>query len=55
MIETDRPPELTDRWEVVRQKWYGTTLVAIARAQVPAAPGSGRGDQASLSPTSPDR
>jgi 16S rRNA (guanine966-N2)-methyltransferase len=32
MIETDRALVLPDRWEVVRQKWYGTTLVAIARA-----------------------
>jgi 16S rRNA (guanine966-N2)-methyltransferase len=46
VVETDRELALPDRWEVVRYKWYGTTLVAIARAQAPPAAWPGRGEQA---------
>jgi 16S rRNA (guanine966-N2)-methyltransferase len=46
VIESDRDLVLPDRWEVVRRKWYGTTLVAIARAQAPPAAWPGRGEQA---------
>jgi 16S rRNA (guanine966-N2)-methyltransferase len=46
VVETDRELALPDRWEVVRHKWYGTTLVAIARAQAPPAAWPGRGEQA---------
>jgi 16S rRNA (guanine966-N2)-methyltransferase len=53
VIESDREPVLPDRWQVVRQKWYGTTLVAVVRAQAPPAPCAGRGEQASPSPTPP--
>jgi len=31
VIETDREFELGERWQVVRSKWYGTTLVVLAR------------------------
>jgi 16S rRNA (guanine966-N2)-methyltransferase len=51
VIESDRRPPLPTRWEVVREKWYGTTLIAIARAQAPVAPQPGRGEQARLSPS----
>lgn len=30
VIETDRPLDLPAVWEVVRTKWYGSTLVVIA-------------------------
>jgi len=32
VVETDRELDLGPRWEVVRPKWYGSTLVVIARA-----------------------
>jgi 16S rRNA (guanine966-N2)-methyltransferase len=39
VVESDREIELGPRWEVVRPKWYGSTLVVIARAlSVPSAP-----------------
>jgi 16S rRNA (guanine966-N2)-methyltransferase len=38
VIETDRELQLPRRWEVTRHKWYGSTLLVIARAQ-PAGPG----------------
>lgn len=31
VIESDRALDLPEAWEVVRSKWYGTTLVVIAR------------------------
>jgi 16S rRNA (guanine966-N2)-methyltransferase len=36
VIESDRVLDLPARFEVVREKWYGTTLVVIARAPGPA-------------------
>lgn len=45
VVESDRPPPLPARWQVVRQKRYGTTLVVIARAQPPLSPEPGRGVQ----------
>ncbi len=40
VVETDREIDLGPRWEVVRPKWYGSTLVVIARAahEAPASP-----------------
>jgi 16S rRNA (guanine966-N2)-methyltransferase len=35
VIETDRDLDLGSRWEVVRTKWYGSTLVLLARAVAP--------------------
>jgi len=31
VVESDREIDLGPRWEVVRPKWYGSTLVVIAR------------------------
>ena len=49
VIESDREVEPGPRWQVVRCKRYGTTLVAVARALAPPAPAPGRGEQASAS------
>jgi 16S rRNA (guanine966-N2)-methyltransferase len=43
VIETDRQLELPGRWELVRNKWYGSTLVVIARATVLPADGAAGG------------
>lgn len=32
VVESDRALDLGPRWEVVRTKWYGSTLVVLARA-----------------------
>jgi 16S rRNA (guanine966-N2)-methyltransferase len=50
VIESDREIEAGSRWQVVRSRRYGTTLVAVARAQAPPAPAPGRGDHAPASP-----
>jgi 16S rRNA (guanine966-N2)-methyltransferase len=50
VIESDREIAPGARWQVVRSKRYGTTLVAVARALAPPAPAPGRGEQASASP-----
>jgi hypothetical protein len=49
VVESDREPAMPERWQVVRQKWYGTTLVLVARALAPPAPAPERGEQAPVS------
>jgi 16S rRNA (guanine966-N2)-methyltransferase len=49
VIESDREVPVGARWQVVRGKRYGTTLIAVARALAPPAPAPERGEQAPVS------
>lgn len=42
VIESDREIAVDDRWDVVREKWYGGTLLVILRPSTPSRPAPDR-------------